>query len=287
MDFYSARVASIIYNDWKHSDDRLYALRDKIQCIQREIDVIESYIISHMKDMSRDWISAISHAAVAVRNIGYECDQSISNSVVPVRRFNVKKSNTILQFMRSNKVTNIVVTKPRIHKNTKIWKATGGQIANIDATQLESKRKIMCELKTIYNSMKKRNSKCNHVDLIMSDAWYRWARMRMRIRMEYAEYIQMSKFVFSSRIEIKSIENNRKNTTAKIDKAKKRLRSKIEHRLIDTSDPCMICLDEEGDMVSTKCGHIFHVECILLYIHHSKIEKNRKPTCPTCRMKDF
>ena len=45
----------------------------------------------------------------------------------------------------------------------------------------------------------------------------------------------------------------------------------------EETEECSICLESEGTLVPSKCGHKFHTECLVKWLEN-------KNTCPNCRI---
>jgi len=52
---------------------------------------------------------------------------------------------------------------------------------------------------------------------------------------------------------------------------------KINLRIVYSNDECSICFNPNGNKYVTKCGHIYHRECLQIWF------KQYKKDCPVCR----
>jgi hypothetical protein len=90
--------------------------------------------------------------------------------------------------------------------------------------------------------------------------------------------------------ELKNIELKKENTdndtrNSQKDLLIKQLQDSVKRLVEDNRslrgseeiEECSICLDSEGTLVPSKCGHKFHTECLVKWLEN-------KNTCPNCRI---
>lgn len=85
-------------------------------------------------------------------------------------------------------------------------------------------------------------------------------------------------------IEIKkSLNNNIRNSQKDLlikqlqDSVKRLVEDNRSLRGSEETEECSICLESEGTLVPSKCGHKFHTECLVKWLE-------KKNTCPNCRI---
>jgi len=61
------------------------------------------------------------------------------------------------------------------------------------------------------------------------------------------------------------------------DSVKKLVEDNRSLRGSEETEECSICLESEGTLVPSKCGHKFHTECLVKWLEN-------KNTCPNCRI---
>ncbi len=110
---------------------------------------------------------------------------------------------------------------------------------------------------------------------------YRHAFTEFNIRMD-----RMNQDIegYNNRIKVMLEKKNANDGIAK--KMREKIAEKWGHMYQQEEHTCPICIEDGTDMVKTSCGHYYHVECIIQYVHNillNSFHRDIEIRCPMCR----